>query len=214
MPVVDFEKLLREIARAANITIVAVCHAPRYVAPVAADVPRKRPREPSLLDDLGRDDYQSLAKVVARIHSGQQPNAFSESDFRMWLESHAKGKGGSYLSLSNVKSVLSSVANLVSGAGQAGKLWTNTFRECEPVTLDEDLDALKERAIAFTKQFGVDPRDPRQKKPFESPEVKGDLRRRAARKGERYDASNGWVLTHPIQKLIEYKAWKSRVLEG
>ena len=211
MSVADFETLVRAVARASGIALCDVSHAPRYAAPVVKKQ-KKRAREPSLGAEVGRARYQELADVVARIHHHNQKEdaiAFSKDDFHLFLESHAKGRHG-YLSDNNVAQVERAIHKLMAGEGQTANLWRATFRPGAPVTLHEDLEALKAEAVAFTHAHGVDPHDPRLP-PLD--DASPPERKRAAKRGCGYDRSNGWTLTHPLQKLIEYKEWKTRVAQ-
>jgi hypothetical protein len=214
MPVADFEALVRVVARQLGVSLTAVCHAPRYKKPIVEPT-AKRPlvRRPAIRDVVGdRAGHQEIADVVARAlhrrhegHAGAPRLQYVQSEFQLFLESHAVGKNGLPLSERNVAQVMLAAHKLATGEGHTAPLWSATFRPGEPVALGEDLECVKADAIEFTKRHGVDPDDARLKEKWTHE------RTRAKRQRTRYDRSNGWTLTHPLQKLIEYKAWKLRL---
>ena len=220
----DLERLLLQIASGLGVPVKAVCRKPVY-RPMPWEC-RKRPFEEEADKPLRhlfpRSAYRELASTVAGLRrpkedaladaaDGEEASMhYSEGDFGMFLDSHATGVDGvSPLSAKNVHSVKGCVRDLLRGAGKIAPLWSETFRKGAPVRFDEDLGVLKAEAEAFVKSKGADPRNEKQTKPFDALEAgEQKERQKAAREFRMYDRSNGWALTHPIQKMIEYKAWK------
>jgi hypothetical protein len=219
MSVSDFEKLVRVVAQHLGVSLTAVCHAPRYKKPIVDPTTKRRPpptRRPTIRDVVGdRAGHQEIADVVARAlhrrqtceeHAAAPHLEYVRSEFQLFLESHAVGKNGLPLSERNVAQVMLAAHKLATGEGHTAPLWSASFRPGQPVALVEELERVKAAAIEFTKRHGVDPDDARLKEKWTHE------RTRAKRQRTRFDRSNGWTLTHPLQKMIEYKAWKLRLV--
>lgn len=185
MNVEAVKEIVTSIARETDIRIEIV-DSPTYVRP------------PARLCKRNRSDEH---KVVLPLHAKQRilnllpKKEFSSTLFRLFLETEAQGSNGP-LSADNVAQVVRNVSLLMSGQGVGSRGWIKPFRKDAPVRLQDDLKRLKTEAATHITLYGSDPR-----------EGKGKSAVRALAKKERYDASNGWKLNHPIEKMQQFKAW-------
>ena len=105
--------------------------------------------------------------------------AYDFSQFASWLKVHVKAK--------NEKSVLRTIAKL--HRGESVSIGARTFSPLRGVRLTPDMDILTEELCDQARVWA-----PRGKK-----------NDRADDDDALYDSSNGWLLHHPLRKLLKFK---------